>query len=58
MDIPTPPVDLFPPELVHLLRTARRLLDQHVNDGGHCADCRSVWPCQNARLAELTLATL
>jgi hypothetical protein len=50
--------DLFPLELVHLLGTARQMIDQHVNHRGSCSDCGSVWPCQSARLAEFALATL
>jgi hypothetical protein len=52
------PADLFPVEVVHLLGTARRVIDQHVNDHGTCAECASSWPCQRARLAESALATL
>lgn len=59
MDIPTAgPADLFPPELVHLLGTAQQVIDQHVNDRGHCAGCGSVWPCQRALLAEFALGAL
>jgi hypothetical protein len=50
--------DLFPPEVMHLLGTARHVIDQHVNDNGTCAECRSIWPCQRARLAESALAAL
>ncbi len=52
------PGELFPAEVVHLLGTARRVIDQHVNDHGTCAECSSNWPCQPARLAESALATL
>jgi hypothetical protein len=57
---PTPPApgDWFPLELVHLLDTARHVIDEHVNDNGTCAECRSIWPCQRARLAESALAVL
>jgi hypothetical protein len=57
---PTPPApgDRFPLELVHLLDTARHVIDQHVNDNGTCAECRSTWPCRHARLAESALAGL
>jgi hypothetical protein len=56
---PTPaPGDLFPPEVRHLLGTARRVIDQHVSDNGTCAECASIWPCQRARLAESALAAL
>jgi hypothetical protein len=50
--------DLFPPEVMHLLGTARRVIDQHVRDDGRCAECGSAWPCQRARLAESALAVL
>jgi hypothetical protein len=50
--------DFLPPELMHLLGTARRVIDQHINDQGHCAECGSVWPCQRALLAELALGAL
>jgi len=50
------PSDRFPPELVHLLDTARHVIDQHVNNNGTCAECGSIWPCQRARLAESALA--
>ncbi len=59
METPTPrPADFFPLEVVHLLGTARRVIDKHVDDCGCCADCGSSWPCQHAQLAEFTLATL
>jgi hypothetical protein len=59
MDTPTTsPVDLFPLDLVHLLGTARHVIDQHVNDRGSCDQCGSDWPCPDARLAEFALATL
>jgi hypothetical protein len=59
MDTPAPtPGDLFPLELVHLLDTARHVIDQHVNDNGTCAECASIWPCQRARLAESALAAI
>jgi hypothetical protein len=50
--------DQFPPEVMHLLGTARRVIDQHINDDGHCAECASTWPCRRARLAETALALL
>jgi hypothetical protein len=28
----TSPADYFPPELVHMLGTARHVIDQHFND--------------------------
>jgi hypothetical protein len=43
---------------VHLLRTARQVIDQHVSDGGTCACCGSAWPCQRARLAEFALSAV
>jgi hypothetical protein len=59
MNTPTPSSgDFLPPELAHMLGTATRVIDQHVNDHGNCADCGSIWPCQRARLAELALAAL
>jgi len=57
MDTPAAtPGDLFPVEFVHLLDTARHVIDQHVNNNGTCAECSLVWPCQRARLAESALA--
>jgi hypothetical protein len=59
MNTPDPtPANYFPPELVHLLRTARQVIDQHVSDGGTCACCGSAWPCQRARLAEFALSAV
>jgi hypothetical protein len=59
MDSTTPgPVDFFAPEVVHLLGTAREVIDQHVNDHGTCAECGLIWPCRRARLAESALAAL
>jgi hypothetical protein len=52
------PEDLFPSEVMHLLGTARRVIDQHISDNGTCAECASLWPCQLARQAESALATL
>jgi hypothetical protein len=43
---------------MHLLSTARRVIDQHLNNDGHCAECASIWPCRGARLAESALALL
>ncbi len=54
----TSAADYFPPELVHLLGTARQVIDQHLNDHGNCADCRSAWPCEQAQLAGFALAAL
>jgi hypothetical protein len=57
----TPPAssaDYFPPELMHLLGTARQAIDQHLNNHGNCADCGLAWPCERARLAEFALAAL
>lgn len=55
---PVSPMEIFPPELVHLLGTARQVIDQHLNDHGICTDCGLSWPCQRARLAESALAGL
>jgi hypothetical protein len=52
------PADRFPPEVVHLLRTARQVIAEHVNNRGTCAYCGSIWPCQPGRLAEFTLGAL
>jgi hypothetical protein len=58
MDTPTRPANFFPPELVHLLRTARQTIDQHVSNAGTCACCGQPWPCQRAQLADLALGAL
>jgi hypothetical protein len=58
MYTPTPGEDFFPPELLHLLVNAAHVIDQHLNDHGRCAECRSIWPCQRAQLAEFTLAAV
>jgi hypothetical protein len=59
MDTLTPkPGDFLPPELMHLLDAAQRVIDQHLNDHGNCAACGSNWPCQRAQLAEFTLGAL
>jgi len=50
--------DLLTPELMRLLGTAKRVIDQHVNDYGDCADGGSIWPCHHAQLAEFALAAL
>ena len=50
--------DFLLPELMHLLGTAGRVIDQHVNHLGNCGACGSRWPCQRARLAEFTLGAL
>lgn len=42
--------ELFPPELVHLLATARVTIDAHTNEHGICAVCRTAWPCERAAL--------
>lgn len=52
------PEDFFPPELLRLLGTAQRMIDQHVNRGGRCAACASQWPCRQAELAEFALGVL
>jgi hypothetical protein len=59
MVTPAPkPEEFFPPELLRLLGTAQRAIDQHVNRGGRCAACASRWPCRQAELAEFALAVL
>jgi len=59
MDIPPmSQADRFPLELVHLLGTARQVIDTHVSNCGNCACCGAIWPCVHARLAEFTLAAL
>jgi hypothetical protein len=59
MNASTPkPGDFFPPEFMHLLGTARRVIDRHVNDHGICAACGSIWPCQRAQLADFALAAV
>lgn len=59
MVAPTPSKDgFFPPELMHLLATAKRVIDLHVNADGTCACCGSVWPCQRAQLAEFALTAV
>ena len=50
--------DFLPPELMHLLGTAGRVIDQHVNHLGTCGACGASWPCQRAQLAEFTLGAL
>jgi len=52
------PADYLPPELAQLLATARREIDQHVNDSGACVCCREQWPCQRASLAAFTLEAM
>jgi hypothetical protein len=56
IDNPVSSIEIFPPELVHLIGTARQVIDQHVNDHGTCACCGLAWPCERARLADLALA--
>jgi len=58
MDTPVKCTDFFPPELLHLIGTARQVMDQHVNDHGTCAACGLSWPCQRAQQADLALASL
>lgn len=48
----------YPPELMHLLATAQRVIDQHVNAYGICAYCGAMWPCQRAQLAEFALTAV
>lgn len=55
---PASHTDLFPPELMHLIGTAQRVIDRHVDDYGRCAECRLTWPCQSARQADFVLAAL
>lgn len=50
--------DPFPPEVMHLLGTARQVIDEHVGKGGRCVCCGSKWPCQRACEAEFALAAL
>ena len=50
--------DVFPPELLRLLGTAQRVIDQHVNAYGICVECGAIWPCQRAQLAEFALTAL
>jgi hypothetical protein len=52
----TPDSDRFPPELAQLIRTATRVIGEHVNDEGLCAICGSAWPCERAVVAEHNLA--
>jgi hypothetical protein len=52
------PGEFFPPELLRLLSTAQRVIDQHVNRCGRCAACASRWPCRPAEMAEFALAAL
>ena len=60
MDTQVSSTKYFPPELVHLhlLGTARHVIDLHLNDHATCADCGSPRPCQPARLAAKALAAL
>jgi hypothetical protein len=44
------------PSLAHLLATAQRELDGHVNDHGCCTRCGCAWPCERAVLADLALS--
>jgi hypothetical protein len=48
--------DIFPPEFLRLLDTARRVIDQHIDDHGTCAYCGSNWPCRRAQEADFALA--
>lgn len=50
--------EAFPPELLRLLGSARRVIDQHLNADCECACCGSIWPCDRAQQAELALAGL
>lgn len=48
----------LPPELAHLLATARQELARHVRDHDRCAACGDTWPCERAVLAAFTLDAL
>jgi hypothetical protein len=48
----------FTPELMHLLDTAQRVIDQDVNAYGICVECGAIWRCQRAQLAEFALTAL
>jgi hypothetical protein len=50
--------DYLSPSLAHLLNTAQREIDWHVNDHGFCAACGSTFPCERAVLADLALSAL
>jgi hypothetical protein len=52
----TPTAGRFPPEVLQLLSTATRVIDEHVNEQGLCAICGSAWPCERAVVAEHNLA--
>jgi hypothetical protein len=52
------PGDVFPPELLRLLGTAQRGIDQRVNRKGRCAACASRWPCRQTGLAEFAPGAL
>jgi hypothetical protein len=58
MTISDSATDFLLPELAHLLTTAQRELDEHVNEQGRCAICGCAWPCQRAVLADLALSAL
>jgi hypothetical protein len=58
LGIPVSLTDFFPPEFVHLLGTARQVIDQHLDDHGTCTDCGLPWPCQRAQQAEFALASM
>jgi hypothetical protein len=50
--------DDLPVVLEVLSSLAVRVLNEHTNQAGRCAVCRSAWPCEQASLAEHNLAAL
>lgn len=48
----------LPHPLMRLLKTAQQEIDRHVNNGGQCAACGSIFPCNRARLADLALSAM
>lgn len=50
--------DFLSPELMHLLDTARSMIDQHIDHHGDCVACGAPWPCRQALLAESALGSL
>lgn len=53
-----PDTEHLSPELVAMLATAARVLDEHLNADGLCAVCGCAWPCERAVLAEHNLAEI
>lgn len=41
-----------------LRSTATAVLDRHAHDGAECVVCGTLWPCEQALLAERNLAVL